>query len=121
MGQTPARLLERFVPGQGGTWLTGGLLHLGVSGVYGIGYGMLIFWLPRGWRGRLPGWLLGLAYGAALLLVAELVLLPGSGSALRQIPLAHFALAHGVYGLALGDFVARKNPPRGGIGGGYMY
>jgi len=45
---------------------------------------------------------MGRTYGLALLLVAKLILLPGSGSALGQIPLAYFALAHGIYGLVLG-------------------
>jgi hypothetical protein len=41
-------------------------------------------------------------YGLLLFALAELFLLPGTGSPLQAIPAANFALAHIVFGLVLG-------------------
>ena len=96
----PAQMLARFDPGAEPSPLRGALMHLAVAGVYGVLFG-LGRRLVR-WRSRLPDWLAGLAYGLGVLLIAEVILLPGANSPLRQIPLLHFAVAHVVYGLTLG-------------------
>ena len=96
-GEGPAQMLARFDPG-GASPLTGALMHLAVSGVYGIGFALIQRLVGR----RVPSWLAGLIYGVLLLLVAEAIVPPGASSPLRAIPALHFAVAHGLYGLTLG-------------------
>ena len=100
------QVLGRFAPDAEAAALTGGLMHLAVAGVYGMLFA-LGWWLLVRWRG-VPAWLAGLAYGAALLLVAETLILPSTGSPLAEIPTVHFALAHGIYGVILGFLVGRN-------------
>ena len=105
-GQDPATVLSRFDPAAQPQALTGFLMHLGLAGVYGMLFG--IGWHLLGRIGlKLPAMLVGLAFGLALLALAELVILPGTGSLLGQTPLAPFALAHSLYGLTLGWLYAR--------------
>jgi hypothetical protein len=108
MGEGFALILGRFDPGGGASPTTGALAHLAMAGVYGIAFG-LIWRLISRWR-RPPAWLAGLVYGVALLLLAEMVTLrvPGVNSPLVEVPLLHFALAHVVYGLALGCLMGRS-------------
>jgi hypothetical protein len=101
-GEPPAEVLGRFSTGQAATPLAGGLLHLAVSGIYGVVFSLLVHWMPLGLRKRLPGWLVGLVYGALLLGLAVGVLLPGLRSPLAELPLWVLALGHGAYGLVLG-------------------
>ena len=102
-GRSPLELLGHFDPAQAGSWLTGLLAHLAVSAIYGVVFGLL--W---GAVGRiLPslvrwGWLVGLGYGLLLWVLAAGVVLTAVGTPLAQIPAWQFALAHLVYGLALG-------------------
>ena len=107
MGETVGVVLGRFDPGQGGAPLVGALAHLATAGVYGVIFGLLARFVPRGWQGRVPGWLAGLVYGLALFAVA-LVLLPAVASPLQEIPRLHFAVAHVIYGLTLGFLIHRK-------------
>jgi hypothetical protein len=109
LGQPVAAMLARFDPGQAASPVTGGLIHLAVSGVYGLVFG-LGWRLTAGWPGleRLPGWLAGVIYGLLLLAFAWLVILPGAQSAVREIPLVHLAIAHVIYGLSTGILVGRK-------------
>ena len=108
MGEGIGTMLGRFDPGQGGAPLVGALAHLATAGVYGVIFGLLGRFVPRGWRGRVPGWLAGLVYGLALFAVA-LVLLPAVASPLQEIPRLHFAVAHVIYGLTLGFLIHRKS------------
>ena len=109
-GEQPAQVLGRFAPQQLNAPLSGFLLHLAVSGIYGMVYGviwMLVLRL-RGFRPSLPVALVsGAAYGLLLEGLAQAVLLPGSGSALGQTPFWHLALAHLVYGIILGLLLYR--------------
>ncbi|MFQ5859865.1 MAG: hypothetical protein ACE5LU_30080 [Anaerolineae bacterium] len=107
-GEGPATVLARFAPGAGASPMTGALVHLAESAVYGALFGV-------GWRlvgrrrpHRLLTGLAGLAYGVLLLLVAKAIILPGTASPLREIPFVHFAVAHGVYGLVLGFLTGRQ-------------
>jgi hypothetical protein len=102
IGETPATLLERFSPGQSITPAAGVLMHLAVSGVYGVGFSLLVGGFPRRIREQIPGWLVGLAYGVFLLALAVNLLLPGLRSALGEQPLWIIALGHAVYGIVLG-------------------
>jgi hypothetical protein len=103
--ETQSDLFSRFYPAQAVTPLTGLLLHLAVSSVYGILFGF-IWYLVSTMRhiAPLPGQVvvLGAVYGVVLLLLAWYILLPASASPLRQLPLWQFGAAHLVYGLILG-------------------
>jgi len=104
-GEQPAEVLSRITPQQLDAPLSGFFLHLAVSGIYGMVYGVI--WMLalrlRGFHPNLPVALVsGAAYGLLLEGLAQAVLLPGSGSALGQTPFWHLALAHLVYGLVLG-------------------
>jgi len=108
-GLPAATVLGRFDPGPAASPLTGALVHLAVSGVYGAIFGL-------GWRlsgslpllRRVPVWALGTAYGLLLLGVAWLVILPGTGALVRDVPLPHLALAHLLYGATLGILAGRR-------------
>ncbi len=108
VGEGPGTVLARFAPSGGASVMTGALVHLAVSAVYGALFGV-------GWHvvkrrqpfdkrraGSLPPWLAGLLYGVILLVVAEAALLAGADSPQREIPLVHFAAAHVIYGVSLG-------------------
>ncbi|MEK7277035.1 MAG: hypothetical protein AAB427_06780 [Chloroflexota bacterium] len=108
-GDGPGVVLGRFDPGTAASPVTGGLMHLAVSGVYGALFG-LGRRLISGWQpvSRLPGWLIGLAYGLGLWAVAQASLLSGAESPLQEVPALYFALAHAVFGLTLGLAMTRK-------------
>ena len=78
--------------------LQGALLHLAVSAIYGLFFGMVWSLLGR----RVSSWMVAVLYALAIYLLAQFVLLPGAGSPLLEIALPYFALAHLVYGLVLG-------------------
>jgi hypothetical protein len=102
LGDSPAVVLGHFDPNASASPLTGTVLHLATAGVYGLLYG-LAWWLVfhRKPFSKLPGWLVGLAYGLLLYVIAEAILLPGA-SPLRETVTIHFLLAHLLYGLVLG-------------------
>jgi hypothetical protein len=74
--------------------------------VYGV-----IWWLVLRVRQFQPSLMTalvgGAAYGLLLEAAAQAILLPGSGSALGQLPMWQLALAHLVYGLVLGLLLYR--------------
>ena len=84
--------------------LQGALLHLAVSGIYGMLFGIL--WSLVG--GRVSSWPAGLLYALVIYLLGRFVLLPGAGSPLLEIAPLHFAIAHLVYGLGLGFWFRGK-------------
>jgi hypothetical protein len=102
IGEAPATLLERFSPGQSITPAAGVLMHLAVSGVYGVGFSLLASGIPRRIRAQIPGWLAGLIYGGLLLVLALNLILPELHSTLGELLLWIMALGHAVYGIVLG-------------------
>jgi len=111
VGVGPTRMLARFDPPGAGAAspLAGTLIHLAMSAVYGLLFGV-IYWLVgrRRLAGRAGGIVLGLAYGLILLLVAQALIATSAGAPLRQIGPIHFAVAHLIYGAVLGWLVGRK-------------
>ena len=108
-GEAPGVILARF-SGAGVTSPMVGLLrHLGVSAIYGVLFGVLI-WpvLARYSARKISGWLGGILYGGFLVLLAQIAILPGTNSPLSQIPFWQWALGHGIYGLVLGGLFVRK-------------
>jgi len=84
--------------------LQGALLHMAVSGIYGMLFGII-------WRfvgGRISCWVAAMLYALAIYLLAIFVLLPGARSPLLDIAPIHFAIAHLVYGLSLGFWFRGK-------------
>ena len=102
MGLGPGAVLGMFDPSERGVALTGALTHLAVAAVYGILFGLLWWGLRRWLRLGVPAWLAGAIYGLLLLIAAKAVVLPAAGSPLAEIPALHFAVAHVIYGAALG-------------------
>ena len=110
-GEAFGATLGRFdagVVGPGGSPVVGLLAHLATSGVYGALFGMGWHLLGRRWRRNPAATLIaGAVFGLALLAVAQWIILPGTDSALKEFSLAPFALAHLLYGLALGWLIGR--------------
>jgi hypothetical protein len=110
-GAGPASTLARFAPSDAGAALplTGGLIHLAVSAVYGLLFGVLYRLIGRGrLAGGAAGAVIGLAFGLLLWFVAQGLTASAAGAALREIPTLHFAAAHLVYGAVTGWLVGRS-------------
>jgi hypothetical protein len=101
-GQGVAGYLAYFGLGKAVTPLAGLMLHLAISGIYGIIFGVVRHWVGLDRRQAVPRWLVGLVYGLITWVLAVYLILPGLGSSLNQIPTLHFVLAHAVFGLVLG-------------------
>ena len=111
-GEMLGVLFTRFDPTPAAAPLKGFLLHLAVSGVYGILFGLVWFLVSSPPRTALSSWravLLGAAYALGLFLLGWTILLPASGSPLRGLPWWDFGLAHLVYGALLGYLVYRRS------------
>lgn len=109
-GQSLASLMAQFDPSPSPSPFTGALAHLAVAGVYGALFAVLWRWLQKLWN-RAPGWLAGAAYGLVLCTLALAVLrLPAARPEgwLAAIGPLHLAVAHLVYGLALGYVLGRR-------------
>lgn len=102
LGEGLAAMLGRFDPGLTGSPVMGTLAHLAMASIYGILFALILRLAPRHCLQRVPAWLAGLAYSLILLLAAVTVFLPLSGSPLQEISTLHFAIAHAIYGLAMG-------------------
>lgn len=106
----PLETLGRFDPANGGSAAVGGLLHLAVSGIYGVFFALGYHFLGRRWPGiNRYGWLIGAIFGLALWLAAQFIFLPGLNSELAEITPSFFASGHLVYGLVLGYLMARHH------------
>ena len=84
--------------------LQGALLHLAVSAIYGMLFGIIWIFAGR----RISCWVAAVLYALAIYLLAVYVLLPSTGSPLLEIAPLHFGLAHLVYGLGLGFWFRSK-------------
>jgi hypothetical protein len=105
MGAGLGEMLSRFNPQEGEPLLTAFLLHLAVAGVYGILFGVLYRWLVllrKDFLKPRTAAFAGVVYSLLLLLLARGVLLPNAASALMEIPLEHFAIAHLIFGTSVG-------------------
>lgn len=100
--------LGYFDPARGGNWLTGLLAHLAVSAIYGVVFALLMAAVSRIRPSlyRLVG-LWGAVYGLALLGVAYGVWFTAVTSPLAQIAAWQMGVAHLLYGLILGLWLAK--------------
>ena len=113
MGEGVGTMLGRFWTGEHISPVTGGLLHLATSGIYGMIFALI--WHRIGQRGGIGrfAWLAGIIFAMLLFTVAELIMLPAAHSPLLEIPAAHFAVGHLIYGLCLGFLTQRGRKSRG--------
>jgi len=103
LGAGPGVTMRHFDAAAGTSPLLGGVLHLAVSCVYGLTFGILYRLVAK----RVPGWLAGLIYGTILFLAARTLLLPAADSILMEIPFWQFGVGHLIYGLVLGVITDR--------------
>jgi hypothetical protein len=108
-GEVPGLILDRFTSSGITSPVLGLLGHLGVSAIYGALFGVLV-WpvLSRYSSGRISAGFGGILYAGFLILLAQLVILPGMNSSLSQFPFWEWALGHGIYGLVLGSMFSRS-------------
>lgn len=123
-GEKPGAVFTHFAPDPGASPWMGLFIHLAVASVYGVFFGLVyqVFagsLLPHIIRPKSPrsvAWvpvLVGLAYGAVLLLPARLLMFSAAGAQLNQIPYLEFALGHLLYGASLG-LITYRNIQRSG-------
>lgn len=98
-GESVQQVLGHFDTGEGASPISGLLTHLAISGIYGIIWGYFCRIVLR--LLSAPTWLVGLAYGLMLFLVAQGLFL-ATPSLLHGIPAPQLLIGHGVYGLMLG-------------------
>jgi hypothetical protein len=108
-GESPRAVLLRFALGGGA--LRGVLLHMAVSGIYGLMFGLIAHasGYLRDWiKSPLLAMLAGLIYGSFLWLLSGMVLLSVDVSPFDSFPQPAFAIAHLIYGVALGALAQRQ-------------
>jgi hypothetical protein len=88
--------------------LQGLLMHLAMSAIYGMLFGLIHHQAKLALFQRLPSWLVGLGYALGLWAFAVTVLLPAAHSLILTLPWYVFFSGHLAYGLALG-VGARRN------------
>lgn len=116
LGEMPGEVLARFAPEGAPAALPGFLMHLAVSGVYGLLFGLICQITAQRWKWAPPAWQAGIAggvFGLALFFFAQTVILPGTSSALSEFVPVHFALAHLIYGASLGAIMNRNAMRKG--------
>ena len=108
-GEVPGLIMERFTGSGISSPVLGLLGHLGVSAIYGVLFGIFV-WpvLARYFSGKISAGLGGSLYAGFLILLAQIVILPGINSSLSQFPFWQWALGHVIYGLVLGSMFARS-------------
>jgi hypothetical protein len=109
-GESMAEILGRFSLGGGA--IRGALLHLGISGVYGLIFGLAVHFIGclRDWlKSPMMGLLAGLIYGSFLWLLSGMILLSMDISPFATLPQPTFAVAHMIYGLTLVALVQRQS------------
>jgi hypothetical protein len=109
LGGMAGEFLNLFSPFANYPLVSGGLVHLAVSSIYGLVFGLVVFLVYKILRGRLPLAVLGLVYGLVLFFLAQTAFVTGIGSALQAIPGWLFLLAHLMYGGLLGFLMGRKD------------
>jgi hypothetical protein len=108
-GEAPGVMMSRFSSSWISSPMLGLLGHLGVSAIYGVFFGILI-WpvLSRTPSRKIRAGLGGILYAGILVLLAQIAILPGMNLPLSQIPFWQWALGHVVYGLVLGNIFSRR-------------
>jgi hypothetical protein len=101
--------IGRFDPAIGQSPAVGALAHLATASIYGSLFGLGSKHLGRRLRGPLARAAVGAVYGLGLYAFATGVLLPAWGLFLQGVPAVHFAIAHLIFGAALGLLSGRAH------------
>jgi hypothetical protein len=112
-GNSPVDFFAGLAPGDLLSPVSGGLLHVAVSGVYGAVFGALtsrISFLRSDPQIMVSG-ASGIVYGLGLLIAARLIVLPTTNSSLAHFPIGHLATSHLLYGLVLGFMTVERQDP----------
>ena len=108
-GGSLAATLSIFDLGQGSSPVRGALVHLAISTIYGVVFGLGQRLIGHGhpvWRGYTV--IIGLAYGLLLWVMTQIAFAGGLNVPLSNLPIVHFAAAHALYGLTLGWLSSRS-------------
>jgi hypothetical protein len=101
-------ILSAFDLGQGALPVRGALIHLAMAAIYGMAFSLIYRLIGRGRSiGRGGNMIIGLAYGLLLWLITQIAFAAGINVALSSLPVAHFAIAHALFGLTLGWLMGR--------------
>jgi hypothetical protein len=104
-----AATLSAFDLGEGTSPVRGALIHLAVAAIYGMLFSLIYRLIGRDRPiGRGSSVLIGLVYGLLIWLITQIALAAGINVALSSLPAGHFAVAHALYGLALGWLTGRE-------------
>lgn len=107
--RAPAVTLGYFNPAQDGNWLYGLFAHLAVSAVYGTLFGLVIYGLKQVRPTLLKHtWLLGVVYGLLLYLAAIGLIFRAVDAPVMQVGTWQFGMAHLIYGIVLGFWLAKR-------------
>jgi uncharacterized membrane protein len=90
-------------------------VHLAISGVYGIGFGLIYGMALTRAKGSPPGWLLlfsGAVYGALIWLLAVTVIIPRTEGFFESLPTGYLISAHLLYGMITGLLFKRNDSTR---------
>ena len=95
--------------------ITSVAVHLAISGVYGIGFGLFYGMALVRVNGSPPVWLLlfsGLVYGALIWLLAVTVIIPRTDGFYESLPAGYLISAHILYGMITGLLFIRNGRSR---------
>jgi hypothetical protein len=101
-------ILSAFDLGQGTSPVRGALIHLAMAMIYGMTFSLL--YRPIGRRrsiGRGGTTSMGVMFGLLLWLITQIAFAAGINVALNNLPTVHLAVAHVIYGAALGWLTGR--------------
>jgi len=103
-----AATLSAFDLGEGTSPVRGAVIHLAVAAIYGMVFGLVYRLIGRGRSlGRGGSSAIGLGFGLLVWLITQLAFAAGINIALSSLPAGHFAVAHVIYGAALGWLTGR--------------
>ena len=101
-------ILSAFDLGQGTSPVRGALIHLAMAAIYGIVFSLIYRLIGRrrsiGRGGTIS---MGTTFGLLLWLITQIAFAAGINVALSNLPTVHLAVAHTIYGAALGWLTGR--------------
>ena len=105
-----AATLSAFDLGQGASPVRGALIHLAVAAIYGMVFSLLYRLIGRGRPiGRGGTVSMGVTFGLLLWLITQIAFAAGINVALSNLPAVHLAVAHVIFGAALGWLTGRPD------------
>ncbi len=103
-----AATLSALDLGQGTSPVRGALIHLAVAAIYGMVFSLIYRLIGRRKPiGRGGTMIMGVTFSLVLWLITQIAFAAGINVALYSLPAAHLAVAHVMYGAALGWLTGR--------------